>query len=53
LGGADACAFRLEWADHSHRFMLDALAGQPLPIYGDGLNVRDWLHVADHCLGSS
>lgn len=26
-----------------------ALEGQPLPVYGDGLNIRDWLHVADHC----
>ena len=26
-----------------------ALAGQPLPIYGDGMNVRDWLFVRDHC----
>ena len=26
-----------------------ALAGEPLPVYGDGLNVRDWLYVADHC----
>ncbi len=26
-----------------------ALAGEPLPIYGDGRNVRDWLYVADHC----
>jgi len=25
------------------------LSGQPLPVYGDGQNVRDWLHVADHC----
>lgn len=32
-------------------FMLNALSGKLLPIYGDGLNVRDWLHVADHCLG--
>ncbi|HET7600892.1 MAG TPA: dTDP-glucose 4,6-dehydratase [Gemmatimonadales bacterium] len=27
----------------------NALAGRPLPIYGDGLNVRDWLYVGDHC----
>jgi dTDP-glucose 4,6-dehydratase len=26
-----------------------ALAGKPLPVYGDGLNVRDWLYVEDHC----
>ncbi len=30
---------------------LNALDGRPLPIYGDGGNVRDWLHVADHCAG--
>lgn len=27
----------------------NALEGRPLPIYGDGSNVRDWLHVEDHC----
>lgn len=32
-------------------FILNALSGQALPIYGDGLNVRDWLHVDDHCRG--
>lgn len=32
-------------------FVLNALHGRPLPIYGDGLNVRDWLHVEDHCRG--
>lgn len=29
--------------------ILNALAGRPIPVYGDGLNVRDWLFVADHC----
>lgn len=32
-------------------FLLNALQGKPLPIYGDGNNVRDWLHVEDHCRG--
>ena len=31
--------------------ILNALDGRPLPIYGDGGNVRDWLHVEDHCSG--
>ncbi len=29
--------------------ILNALAGRELPVYGDGLYVRDWLHVEDHC----
>jgi dTDP-glucose 4,6-dehydratase len=29
--------------------ILNALADEPLPVYGDGLNVRDWIHVEDHC----
>jgi dTDP-glucose 4,6-dehydratase len=29
--------------------ILNALDGRPLPVYGDGLNVRDWLYVRDHC----
>jgi len=33
--------------------ILNALDGRPLPIYGDGGNVRDWLHVEDHCAGCS
>jgi len=31
--------------------ILNALNGKPLPIYGDGKNVRDWLYVGDHCTG--
>jgi dTDP-glucose 4,6-dehydratase len=30
--------------------VLNALEAKPLPIYGDGLNVRDWLYVEDHCV---
>ncbi len=29
--------------------IANALEGKPLPVYGDGRNVRDWLHVEDHC----
>lgn len=32
-------------------FVSNAMDGQPLPVYGDGLQVRDWLHVLDHCSG--
>lgn len=31
--------------------ILNALEGKPLPIYGDGKNIRDWIHVEDHCAG--
>jgi dTDP-glucose 4,6-dehydratase len=31
--------------------ILNAIEGRPLPIYGDGLNVRDWIYVIDHCEG--
>jgi len=31
--------------------VMNALKGLPLPVYGDGQNVRDWLYVADHCDG--
>ncbi len=30
---------------------INALEGKPLPVYGDGKQIRDWLHVADHCRG--
>jgi dTDP-glucose 4,6-dehydratase len=30
-------------------FVTNALDGEPLPLYGDGLQVRDWIHVTDHC----
>jgi dTDP-glucose 4,6-dehydratase len=29
--------------------ILNAMIGKPIPVYGDGQNVRDWLYVADHC----
>ena len=29
--------------------VLNAIEGKPLPIYGNGKNIRDWLHVFDHC----
>jgi dTDP-glucose 4,6-dehydratase len=32
-------------------FLINCLTGTPLPIYGDGMHVRDWLHVEDHCRG--
>jgi dTDP-glucose 4,6-dehydratase len=32
-------------------FVTNALDGEPLPLYGDGRQVRDWLHVGDHCAG--
>ena len=32
-------------------FVSNLLDGGTVPLYGDGLNVRDWLHVADHCRG--
>ena len=31
--------------------VCNAMKGEPLPVYGDGLNVRDWIHVQDHCRG--
>ena len=32
-------------------FVTNALDGQPLPVYGDGKQVREWLHAEDHCAG--
>jgi dTDP-glucose 4,6-dehydratase len=32
-------------------FITNALDNIPVPLYGDGLNIRDWLHVEDHCRG--
>lgn len=32
-------------------FTTNAIEGQPLPLYGDGMNVRDWIYVEDNCAG--
>ena len=32
--------------------ILNAIEGIPLPVYGDGQNIRDWLYVDDHCSAS-
>jgi len=32
-------------------FITNAIDGEPLPLYGDGMQVRDWLYVEDHCAG--
>lgn len=32
-------------------FITNLIDGLPVPLYGDGLNIRDWLHVKDHCRG--
>lgn len=32
-------------------FITNLLDGKPVPVYGDGLNVRDWIYVLDHCTG--
>jgi dTDP-glucose 4,6-dehydratase len=32
-------------------FVTNLIQGKQIPIYGKGLNIRDWLHVADHCRG--
>lgn len=45
------------YGPHQHKEKLiptiirKALSGEPIPIYGDGKNVRDWLYVKDHCTG--
>lgn len=31
--------------------IANALAGEPIPVYGNGSNIRDWIHVEDHCAG--
>jgi dTDP-glucose 4,6-dehydratase len=34
-------------------FITNALSDVPLPVYGDGMQIRDWIHVRDHCRGIS
>src|SRR5919204_4841562 len=57
--GVDACITRGSntYGPNQHPekiiplFVTNALEGEPLPLYGDGRQVRDWLHVDDHCAG--
>jgi dTDP-glucose 4,6-dehydratase len=32
-------------------FITNAIDNMPVPLYGEGLNIRDWIHVLDHCRG--
>ncbi|WP_189931012.1 dTDP-glucose 4,6-dehydratase [Streptomyces sulfonofaciens] len=57
--GLDVCVTRCSntYGPHQHpekvvpRFVTQLLTGGRVPLYGDGSNVRDWLHVDDHCQG--
>jgi len=52
LTGPNAGTILLPWPEKFIPLMISqALAAEPLPIYGDGKNVRDWIHVEDHCRG--
>lgn len=33
------------------KVITNAFAGKPIPVYGEGLNIREWIHVEDHCTG--
>ena len=33
------------------KIIMNAISNKPIPIYGDGKNIRDWLYVLDHCRG--
>jgi hypothetical protein len=49
-GGGAARAVRTPSAarDHEPRMIIQVLNGESLPVYGDGMNIRDWLYVEDH-----
>jgi dTDP-glucose 4,6-dehydratase len=57
--GIDACITRCcnNYGPNQHPekliplFITNILCGKKVPIYGDGLNVREWIHVEDHCRG--
>lgn len=49
------CSTNCGPCQHAEKFVPTVIGAclerRPIPIYGDGRNVRDWLHVADHCAG--
>ena len=55
VGIADADASLLDVDDPNLTALTvtitNLLDGKPVPLYGDGLHVREWLHVTDHCAG--
>ncbi len=50
---SSACSNNFGPRQHAEKLIptviRNAVAGTPIPVYGDGMNIRDWIHVEDHC----